>query len=912
MGFGDIDNNKNTKAKGFGSIDEQSSYIKALETELENAPKRIRAAGEQPDTKEFHLIPAIFEGLRRTDYAATNLLRELIPGQQGDEDETFDPVSAFIRGLKGEDKITGKQLVSDLGLSDKPFFETQLGPIKIAPSVAGIAGFGLEAFNPLNPVNWLTFGAGKAITSGAKGLAKEAGEEALERSLRHGISAKIATPIGQRTLGEVTIPGTKKIAQTLTPVAEAVKKSAPYQKLAKSFSTKYVPEDVPEKVLARTLKGKKTRKELEKIDELADFIRKRKPKPLEDVFQEVSGKQAFVDVRKAREAIEQMSRGEIDKVDKEIRELFKPLTKKQKEIITDAVGRRDPSKLPENLLPYYKSAVESLEGYKKQLMGAGILERTMEQYVPFVRTGKKLSAKQKQLLKEKFGTGVKSFDDLDDVQRWYAQFMPNIRERTTKAVTPKEVNEILGVKFFEEDIAEILSTYSSRAIKADAAKQFFDVTVAKYGLKIDDLKKLKQLPEGYGLYRVNIDPETGQRIFEPVRNIFDKMSKDVVALPQEFVNHINEYQKAFFDPTMQGTLWDFFDNINRIFKTTAYLWNPGHIPRDATSNAFQLWLMGMKNPARYLDGIRVLKGEKFVPKGLKYSSDKILQMARDYGLIGTEMITAEFRKGIANNAYTDLMARATIAVDDSARLAGFIDQLSKGLKPEQAAAQVKKYLFDYFELTPFERKWMKRFVPFYTWTRKNLPLQFQELMRQPGKYATVARAHDYLSEDYTEKDAPSWLRENAALLLPGEQGQRRYMVSNLPYMDMATTPRDLLGMVTPIVRTPFELASGTKTFSGTPIQNKTRYAVGQFVPFLDRLLTMANKEDPKQQRRILTTLGLPPTYSEESAKRSAMFELRDKYREQIQKMREKGIDVPNASEVKNMTYNKKKKGFGAI
>lgn len=1055
---------KKTRKKSRGVLLGESienNYYDRLQTELENAQMRIRAVGEEPDKKEFHLLPAIFEALRRTDYAATNLLRELIPGKQGDEDDVFDPISAFIRGLKGEERITGKELVSEMGLSDKPLFEANIGPVKIAPSLAGIVGFGVEALNPLNPLNWLTFGAGKALTSGAKGLAKEAGEELAERSLRHGITAQITNPLTGRVVGETAIPGTKKIAQALTPVAEAVKKSSPYQKLAKSFSTKYVPEDVPEKVLARTLKGKgkKTRSELDKIDDLAKFIRQRKQKPpseleyavkqadelkktleemerayldtfdeytaekqlydairkrggikiepgnafytefkealplsarrtlirksgipidemaaelgmdtrtlldklrdvgmnyesikrsgrrkptleeisdelyktsseykgiydtleflqdkidelrkkeqpFEDTFKEVSGKEAFVDIRKAREAIEQMARGEIDKVDTEIRQLFKPLTKQERELITDAVGRRDSSQLPEKLIPYYKSAVDSLESWRKQLKGAGILEREMEQYVPFIHTGKKLTAKEKQLLQEKFGTGIKIFGDLDDVHEWYAKFIPNIRERTTKAVTPREVNEILGKKFFEEDIAEILSIYSSRAVKAEAAKQFFDATIAKYGLRIDDLKKLKQLPEGYGLYRVVIDPETGQRVFEPVRNIFEKISGDVVALPKEFVNHINEYQRAFFDPTMQGTIWEFFDNINRIFKTTAYLWNPGHIPRDAASNAFQLWLMGMKNPVRYIDAINILKGKKFIPKGLRYSSDEILQMARDYGLIGTEMISAEFRRDIARNAYTDIMARATRFVDDSARLAGFIDQLAKGLSPEQAAIQVKKYLFDYFELTPFERKWMKRFIPFYTWTRKNLPLQFKELMRQPGKYAAVARAHDYISEEYTEKDVPDWIKENVAVLLPGIPGRRQYYISNLPYMDMATTPRDILSMVTPIVRTPFELATGVKTFSGTPIQNKLEYGIGQFIPIIPRITTMLDRENPKRNARILTTLGLPPTYEEESIKKSAMFEQRDKYRQIIDELKEKGIPVPT---IKELSSKKNKK-----
>jgi len=65
-----------------------------------------------------------------------------------------------------------------------------------------------------------------------------------------------------------------------------------------------------------------------------------------------------------------------------------------------------------------------------------------------------------------------------------------------------------------------------------------------------------------------------------------------------------------------------------------------------------------------------------------------------------------------------------------------------------AAMQVKKFLFDYTDegLTEFEREGMKRIMPFYSWTRNNLPLQLEQLLKQPGKYAAVEKVrkgHEY-------------------------------------------------------------------------------------------------------------------------------------------------------------------------
>jgi hypothetical protein len=64
--------------------------------------------------------------------------------------------------------------------------------------------------------------------------------------------------------------------------------------------------------------------------------------------------------------------------------------------------------------------------------------------------------------------------------------------------------------------------------------------------------------------------------------------------------------------------------------------------------------------------------------------------------------------------------------------------MAKGLSPEEAAQSVKKFLFDYGDLTSFEKQVMKRAAPFYTWTRKNIPLQVEQAWKQPEKYMALS------------------------------------------------------------------------------------------------------------------------------------------------------------------------------
>jgi hypothetical protein len=78
-------------------------------------------------------------------------------------------------------------------------------------------------------------------------------------------------------------------------------------------------------------------------------------------------------------------------------------------------------------------------------------------------------------------------------------------------------------------------------------------------------------------------------------------------------------------------------------------------------------------------------------------------------------------------------------IENNARLAHFLDRVvGRGKSAEEAALSVKKYLFDYGDLTHFERNVMKRIMPFYTWTRKNVPLQLEALYKTPEKFAPIA------------------------------------------------------------------------------------------------------------------------------------------------------------------------------
>ena len=117
------------------------------------------------------------------------------------------------------------------------------------------------------------------------------------------------------------------------------------------------------------------------------------------------------------------------------------------------------------------------------------------------------------------------------------------------------------------------------------------------------------------------------------------------------------------------------------------------------------------------------------------------------------------------------------------RLAAFIDGAKRyGLEDNGTAASylTKALQFDYADLSDTERNVLKNIIPFYTWTRRNLPLQFSALINNPGKFNKLDYAKEELQSQfgaegddaYMNEMMPEWMREQMGFVtkFAGEAG----------------------------------------------------------------------------------------------------------------------------------------------
>ena len=74
-------------------------------------------------------------------------------------------------------------------------------------------------------------------------------------------------------------------------------------------------------------------------------------------------------------------------------------------------------------------------------------------------------------------------------------------------------------------------------------------------------------------------------------------------------------------------------------------------------------------------------------------------------------------------------------VENQARILNFRGGMKTGLNYADSSAEVARFLFDYSDLTAFQKQWMRTFFPFFTWNNKNFWLQLEQIYKYPAYFS---------------------------------------------------------------------------------------------------------------------------------------------------------------------------------
>ena len=190
------------------------------------------------------------------------------------------------------------------------------------------------------------------------------------------------------------------------------------------------------------------------------------------------------------------------------------------------------------------------------------------------------------------------------------------------------------------------------------------------------------------------------------------------------------------------------------------------------------------------------------------------------------------------------------------------DALYKGGSADEAFDNVMKFHFDYDDLSDLERNVIKKVVPFYTWTRKNMPLMFEMAARRPvvfNRYMSFKKEMEYGQE--RAKVIPEWMQRQGAIQTPFKyDGENMFILPDMPFkapmellepslrfttedsvMDRIQIALGSFGtQVTPLIKAPYEWKAKQNLWKGYNFDGKYEVVPRAYakVPFLMELLSL--------------------------------------------------------------------------
>lgn len=334
------------------------------------------------------------------------------------------------------------------------------------------------------------------------------------------------------------------------------------------------------------------------------------------------------------------------------------------------------------------------------------------------------------------------------------------------------------------DIADILVYRLAKSHRVAASHLMMRDIAARFGVSKIAAKKvpnrmLRQLEDGGLLVEASKIDGAGQ--------FFDKG----VYFDQDVASSIAKMSQFFSNDELISRFGRLFDQFQARMKFLQTAPNPGFHVRNTMSDMFINFLDGVTSIRPYQQALKLVTGKGSVSVKLRggqmLDADDIVQLYDGMGLrAGFFHAEAGIVPGMGNRLLTgsgNVIRRGSEIREDLMRMAHFIDALRKVPKSsriedaaEIAAKRVRKYNFDYQDLTAVERRVFRRAVPFYTFMRKNVPLMLESYFTRPGRMIVPTKAQNALASMMGE--------DNRDVPLPGMISTTPEWISRIPGIEV--------------------------------------------------------------------------------------------------------------------------------
>ena len=773
MPFADYGKTKTTT--GFSNYGVQTQDTKQLLESLGYAPKEslLQKLGSGAGS----LLGGITRVLRTGEFAVGGLLKHGNP----------------LRGIK--EQISPSEALMKDDENKRDFWSKE-----------NLAGFVIDTL--LDPVTYLTFGASGAMKLSTKGgtvAISKGGEEFLKDMISKGVSQGTAKKALAKVIQEGGDAAAKKYIgkSGLKFMGKVFVPAKQFQKAGELIGK------VP--ILGKTLNkvGRGVAKAFipfSEIDQLPVSLGG-KGRYSDDVIRIVNRESAS-EISEVTEAATKLQKQAVKEAGKDVgREVTKLVEKKGKQFTVGNLLDDTAKMMKDNAQTIWKE-----ESGARKKMGKGLGE-----IVDYIRH---------KITKE-------GSDFLEVNQNALTTYLPKqLRAKLDSAKTRnmkgtiEEINKYMssnhGVKkFFEDDAFKLFAQRNVEHIKFMNAYKIME-GAKQFGVKA---------PKG-----VSVLYQDGIKLVKSSNPLL----KDLL-FAEPIIKHLDGVQKVLTNEETLNGFVKMYDKVLNVWKASVTGLFPAFHTRNYLGGTFNNYLGWTGSPITMVQENlltnKVLSGktgELVTKTGTKYTTSQLLDLAKRFGVKGQPGMADILRDSVSR--FGKITTAAPLAamefVEDRLRLPLFFNGIREGLDPAEAAKNVFKYHFDYNPatgLTDFERIFMKRVMPFYTWTRNNIPLQIEQLMKQPGKYAGLDRLKRTMTrgKDGELADLPSWMQDQFTFPLPlsKEIGKSIWVSLDLPANDINKLPvtesgvRAIASQLTPFLKFPLEKFFNRNMYFGGDIVN---------------------------------------------------------------------------------------------
>lgn len=526
-----------------------------------------------------------------------------------------------------------------------------------------------------------------------------------------------------------------------------------------------------------------------------------------------------------------------------------------------------------------------------------------------------------------------------------------------------------GVQLFSNDYFQGIGDFVDATAKQSRALGHYRSTLLSSTLNnegyINFIKKGTgtQVKTPYGFTRLSKDE--GNMIvskLESFKDVFvDEYEKDSNAI-KLFKKQLKNSDGIFVDNAIYGLIVNDFkkeelnpfismlNKFNNTFKKYSTL-TPGFHLRNISGNSTNMWLSGV--PLKDIPGLYSYS-QKFTKPG--YMNDLIdkavegvlsAEEKMDYDFLIEYLKSGFWKSGTGVQDLGEILEKTKLTLNDKNILKSSISKLTdlsldanefvdginrmalfKYAKEHpkylakngfrNAKEAVASVLFDPNNLSPFEQKYMKKIIPFYTFTKQNLVFQANNLMKNTSKYNRLMKTFKGAYDQVGEDSYYQYQKENFELpVATDEEGNLVTLKTNLPLSDLGEYMQNplqrLVAGANPLIKAPFELTSGTNMYTGTSLnQNPLEYLVGMTglqnlstnqIKKIGQLYDFENMnwQDTTTQQRLAQLLPSLLRYTDqEKVQNYKLYQEIQAYQELVKQLKKQGIEVPS---IRNLTSN---------